>query len=108
MFEIPYEDALKGFLIFLRVGGILFTLPIFGDEPTPVRVRVLLSVAIAFVVYPVVMPNWFTGFPNSVLGLVVMGIKELTIGLMLGFVARIVFDAIIMAASVVGYQMGFG
>ena len=108
MFNIPHEEALKGFLIFLRVGGILFTLPVFGDEPTPVRVRVLLSVAIAFVLFPVVMPKWFTGFPTGILDLTVMGIKELTIGLMIGFIARIVFDAIIMAASIVGYQMGFG
>ena len=108
MFGIPYEDALKGFLIFLRIGGILFTLPIFGDEPTPVRVRIFFSIAIAFVLYPVIMPEWFTGFPTSILDLFVMSIKELLIGLMVGFIARIVFDAIIMASSIVGYQMGFG
>ena len=108
MFGIPYEDALKGALIFLRVGGIFFTLPVFGDEPTPVRVRVLLSVAVAFMLYSVVMPKWFTGIPNDLIGLAIMGAKELMIGLMLGFVARVVFDGVIMAASVVGYQMGFG
>lgn len=108
MFDLPYEDVLKGLLIFLRVGGVLFSLPVFGDEPTPMRVRMLLSAAIAFVLYPVVMPDWFQGFPTGMLSLTVMGIRELIIGLMIGFVARIVFDGIVMSASIVGYQMGFG
>ena len=108
MFNIPYDEALKGGLIFLRVSGIMFTLPIFGDEPTPVRVRVLLSAAIAFIVFPVIMPDWFRGMPNDIIGLGVMGARELIIGLLIGFISRVVFDGIIMAASVVGYQMGFG
>ena len=37
-----------------------------------------------------------------------MCIKEMIISLMIGFIAQVVFDAIIMASSIVGYQMGFG
>ncbi|SMF66494.1 flagellar biosynthetic protein FliR [Pseudobacteriovorax antillogorgiicola] len=108
MFNIPYDDAVKGGLIFLRVSGIVFTLPIFGDEPTPVRVRILFSVAIAFLLYPVIMPEWYRGMPQDAWAFAVMSARELIIGLMLGFVARLVFDGIVMAASIVGYQMGFG
>ncbi len=109
MFDLPYNVALAGAVIFLRISGILFTLPIIGDEPTPVRVRILLAVALAFVIYPVIMPQWFgEGMPDSLMGLLLLIVKELLVGLVIGFVSRLFFDGIIMAASIVGYQMGFG
>ena len=108
MFNLPYDMALVGGIIFLRISGILFTLPIIGDEPTPLRARILLAAALAFVIYPVVMPTWFTGMPKSLIGLALLVSKELIIGMVIGFISRLFFDGIVMAASIVGYQMGFG
>ncbi|NRA65216.1 MAG: flagellar biosynthetic protein FliR [Pseudobacteriovorax sp.] len=108
MFNLSYDSALIGFLIFIRISGILFTLPIFGDEPTPVRVRVLLSVGLSIVIFPIVMPEWMDALPKSGLELLFIVLKELFIGLSIGFISRLFFDGIVMAASLVGYQMGFG
>lgn len=108
MFEIPINDVLRGLLIFLRVGGILFALPVFGDQPTPVRARLLLSAALAYGLSPVIPQAWGTPLPTELLSLVGCVARELIVGLLLGFLARVAFEGMLMAASTVGYQMGFG
>lgn len=108
MFPIPVETILRGALIFIRVGGILFALPIFGDHPTPVRVRILLSVALSLCLLPIIPPDWGTKLPHDALAMGILVIKELSIGLLVGYVARVAFEGILFGASIVGYQMGFG
>ncbi len=108
IFDIPVEQILRGVLIFLRIGGLMFALPVFGDQPTPVHVRVLMSLALSIGIYPVVPAAWGIGIDLSVLGIGMIVVRELFIGLLLGYVARLIFDAIVLAAGLVGYQMGFG
>lgn len=108
MFAIPIQDILRGLLVFLRVGGILFALPVFGDQPTPVRVRLLLAAALAYGLSPVIPQTWGSPLPAELLGLAGCVARELVIGILLGFLARVAFEGMLMAASTVGYQMGFG
>jgi flagellar biosynthesis protein FliR len=108
MFEIPPEMILKGTLIFVRIGGILFFLPIFGDSPTPARVRVLLAAGLTFAFYNIVPPLTNIEQFNEVTTIVWALFKELLIGFTLGFITKIAFDGVLMAASLVGFQMGFG
>ncbi len=108
IYGLGVETILTGALIFVRVSGVMFGLPFFGDQPTPVRVRILLSVALSFVIQGLIPGTWLIEFPAELLPFIILVVKELCIGLFLGFTARIAFDSIIMAASLVGYQMGFG
>jgi flagellar biosynthetic protein FliR len=108
IYGITVESILTAALVFIRIGAILFALPFIGDEPTPVRVRILLAVAMTFAMQGLVPSNWLLEFPQDPLLYILLVFKEVCIGLFIGFVARIAFDAIIMAASLVGYQMGFG
>lgn len=108
VYDITVESILTATLIFVRVSGILFALPFIGDEPTPIRVRILLSIALTFTVHGLVPPDWLSSFPEDPLLYMLLVIKEVCIGLFIGFTARIAFDGIIMAASLVGFQMGFG
>lgn len=108
MLNLPYEVALEGVCCFIRIGGILFAVPFFGDQATPIRVRVLLAVALSLVVYPTLDPSWLIALPSSLLGFSFLVIKELFIGLFIGYVAKLVQEALIAAATIVGFQMGFG
>lgn len=108
IYDLSVEVILRAALVFVRVAGILFTLPIIGDQPTPVRVRILLSVAMAFALQGIIPDNWLPVVPEDVLAFFLLVIKEICIGTFLGFVARLAFDSIVMAASLVGFQMGFG
>lgn len=92
---------------FVRVGGIYFALPIFGDQPTPIRVRILLSVVTTYCLLHLVIKEPMA-LPESLLGFFSIVVKELSIGLLIGYVARLAFSGLTMAATFVGYQMGFG
>jgi flagellar biosynthetic protein FliR len=108
IYGLTVESILTGALIFIRVSAILFATPFFGDSPTPVQVRLLLGVALAFLMQAAVPPSWLGTLPSDPIAYALLVFREICIGLFLGFVARLAFDAIIMAASIVGFQMGFG
>lgn len=111
MFKIDPIQILIAVLAFVRIGGIIFALPIFGDEPVPVRVRVLLAIALTFGLYWTILPQWNTSYFTTATDLLMfsgMVIRELFIGLCIGFIARLAFEGVLMASGLVGYQMGFG
>lgn len=101
-------ELLIGALAFMRVSSIMFALPIIGDSPTPLRARLLASLALTIGIFPVLPSSWYAQVGLDFLPFVSVLIRELTIGLVFGFAARMLFDGLIMAASVVAYQMGFG
>ncbi len=105
---IPVIDLLAYALMFFRISAIYFALPLFGDNPTPIQIRILVSLATAFCIIPVVsIPIQFK-IPDSTAMIFVYVIKEVTVGLVIGFAARLAFDGLVMASTIVGYQMGFG
>ncbi len=108
IYGITVESILTAALVFIRISAILFALPFFGDQPIPTTVRVLLGVAMAFGFQSRVPADWVATFPTDAITYTIMVVKEVVIGLFMGFVGRIAFDGILMAASLVGYQMGFG
>ncbi len=107
IYGLTVQDILTGVLVFLRIGAILFALPFFGDNPTPVQVRILLAVALTLALYPLIPQPWVAKFPDDMVGYFLLVIRELCIGISIGFIGRMAFDGILMAASVAGYQMGF-
>ncbi len=108
IYGLTVESILTGALIFVRISALLFALPFFGDEPIPVPVRVLLAVALAFGFSARVPETWIGALPSDAIPFIWMVIKEIAIGLFVGFIGKLAFDGILMAASLVGYQMGFG
>ena len=109
MFEIQEREILDFVLIFLRVGGIFSLLPLFGDQPVPIRVRILASVLLAWFAHSLVPPQMLLKeMPTDIVLMSSYVVRELMVGLGIGFVARISFEGILLSASIVGYQMGFG
>ncbi len=108
MFFLSPDTILSPALAFIRVGAVLFALPIFGDSPTPVRVRVLLALAITAVIQPMLSPAWNINMNMDVIAYAALVAREVLVGLVLGFLTRLVFDGLVHAADIVAYQMGFG
>ena len=104
------ETILFYLLIFVRISGIVFFLPIFGDSPTPIRVRILLFFALCLAVAGMI-PFDLSGINSSytsVLSYSFIIFKELLIGAFIGYIAKMAFAGLTMSASIVGYPMGFG
>ena len=103
-FSLP---LIQGFLICLaRVGSMFGSIPVFNGGQVPPQLRLGIVVLFALLVYPVV-----SGFiPDQSFGsieLALLLIQEVILGLMVGFLAQLVFMAAEFAGSLIGYQMGF-
>jgi len=91
---------------FVRVGAFLMVMPVVGGSFVPLKVRLILAVALTGVIAPVI-PIASTPEVLSVAGLVTMT-QEIAIGVMLGFLVQLVFDAIALGGQVIGMSMGLG
>jgi len=91
---------------FVRIGAFLMVMPLAGGSFVPVRVRLLLAVVLTIAIAPMV-PSTATREVLSAAGLVTM-IQEIGIGVALGFLVQLVFDAIALGGQVIGMSMGLG
>ena len=92
--------------ILARVMGVMAFAPIFGSNMVMTRrARLFLGVAISFAIfqaYPYT-PLGYTTF----LGYTVILVKELVVGVTLGFMANITMSIISMAGQFIDREMGF-
>lgn len=90
----------------IRISALFITIPVFSLHAVPAQVRMLLSIAITFVVVPLIPP-----MPQleifSYAGLMVT-IQQLFIGLISGFVLQCVFAAVAIGGVGVSNGMGLG
>lgn len=91
---------------FVRIGAFLMVMPVVGGSFVPVKVRLLLATALTGVIAPVI-PIASTPEVLSAAGLVTMT-REIAIGVTLGFLVQLVFDAIALGGQVIGMSMGLG
>jgi flagellar biosynthetic protein FliR len=91
---------------FVRIGAFLMVMPLIGGSFVPTKVRLLLAVVLTAVLAPVIptMPNLDV---LSAAGLVTV-IQEVAIGVAMGFLVQLVFDAIALGGQVIGMSMGLG
>jgi flagellar biosynthetic protein FliR len=91
---------------FVRIGAFLMVMPVIGTSFVPVRVRLLLAIVLTVVIAPIVPPA-ATEELLSLAGLVMM-VQEIAIGVAMGFLVQLVFDAIALGGQVIGMSMGLG
>ncbi len=98
------NDPITWMFVFGRVSALLVVLPIFSATNVPVRLRVALGALVACLVSAILPP---TPVSHLSFGAVVsmMGV-EVGIGLVLGFVCRILFYAVELAGTVITTEMG--
>ena len=91
---------------FVRIGAFLMVMPIIGGSFVPVKVRLLLALVLTIAIAPIVPPT-ATQDVLSAAGLVTV-IQEIAIGVAMGFLVQLVFDAIALGGQVIGMSMGLG
>ncbi len=94
-------------LVFVRIGGLMIAAPVFSHMSVPVRVRIFLSVIMAYVLVGFVPGPLPPHLSDPVAFIVSIGIEAMT-GVMLGFAAQFVFWSVQYAGEVIGYQMALG
>ena len=93
--------------VFARVTALFHTAPVFGATEVPRQVKVGLSAIISFVLVPIVKPSLGHTVPASLYATIGMLVGQIVIGLAMGFVVSLLFDAVRVAGNILDYQMGF-
>ena len=90
----------------LRISAMFVAVPLFSLRAVPARVRLILSVAMTFVVMPL-LPVFPAVDMFSYEGIRV-AIAQVMIGLSSGFIVQLVFAAVVFAGQGVALSMGLG
>jgi len=103
---IPVEKFQSFLLCAARIGALMGSIPIFSGEQTPVKLRTGLALGISILLFPILDPLIPLQEFKPV-GLAVLVANEALLGFMVGLIARLIFTAVELGGTVIGYQMGF-
>ncbi len=90
----------------LRVGGFVLTAPIGSETVIPGKVKIILSLSLAFLMAPLVqVPAALTIFSGAGL---LAAVQEMLIGVAIGLVVQLTFEALTFAGQTISLTMGLG
>ncbi len=92
-------------MVFARVGTSFMLMPGIGDNYTPARTRLLLSLGLSICIAPIVRPM-MPPEPDSVPGLFLMLLFEMVIGAFIGTLAQILMSVMETAGQFIAQQIG--
>lgn len=92
-------------LIFCRITAFFVVVPVFSSQSVPTTFKIGLSFFVSMVIFSSGSMN--VTVPQD-LGYVLLVMREVLIGLLLGFVAYLMFMTIQTAGSFIDIQIGFG
>jgi flagellar biosynthesis protein FliR len=89
---------------FLRIGALLWAMPLFGDQQGIVRVRILLALALAGLMAPI-LPDMPVVDPLSLTALVIAA-EQILLGFFLGLMLHMLFTIMSLLGQILSLQMG--
>jgi flagellar biosynthetic protein FliR len=98
---LPVSQAYlwTGFAVFIRIGAIMAVLPAFGDQPVPIRVRLVLGLMFTMIVAPAVSAD-ITDLPQAIPAAAMLLAPEVVIGLFFGLFLRFFILVLQIAGSI--------
>ncbi len=112
-FDFSQEELLSFFAVLTRFSVMIALLPFVGDRFIPAPAKILLSVAITIALFPALLRSGQVKPADAYIwGATTGGIVgtigiEVLFGLAMGYVSRLLFDAITLGANLAGNFMGF-
>lgn len=112
--KISQEELLTFFAVLVRYSVLIAVMPFVGDRLIPSPVKVLLALVVTFALFPaLVVQGQIHPGDAAVWGATTSGIAstigcEVLCGLLLGFTAKMLFEAVSFGGNLVGNFMGFG
>ncbi len=92
-------------LILVRISGFMVSAPIFSLRNVPMRVKTILAIAIAIVVFHVIPYEEIIYSTTVEYALVV--ITEMLAGLIMGFMANVAYYILSFAGQIIDQEIGF-
>lgn len=113
LFNLNQEEMLSFFAVLVRFSVLVSVLPFVGDHRVPMPVKILLSLAFTMVLYPALVTRGYVKpadalvWASSAGGIIGTVALEAIFALILGFTARMAFDAVSFGGNLAGNFMGF-
>lgn len=101
-----YGRAAGAALVFARVVGIFLSSPMVGGPAVPAPIRALLALALTVLLEPILHDRLPQGVANGWLYALALG-RELAVGLTLGWLLSLFFDAARFAGDLIGRNAGY-
>ena len=98
-------DLSNWMMVFLRFGALLYLFPVLSSTQFPIRLRVGLAALVAFLIAPT-LPASAAPVDEGFLSFASAMIREVAVGMTLGFVSRLSFHALELCAGIVGMEIG--
>lgn len=92
-------------VVFARVGSAFMVMPTIGDAFVSQRVRLMLGLAVSVLAAPVVQDR-IPPMPGDPFALLVLLMGEITVGVFIASVARLLMSALETAGSIIAVQAG--
>tara|TARA_B100001123_G_C15345850_1_gene1037116 strand:+ start:22302 stop:23099 length:798 start_codon:yes stop_codon:yes gene_type:complete len=94
-------------LVFTRLSAMLITLPIFSYPMISGRIRIMFGFVLTLIIGSIVNIEAIPPITNLWI-LAGLMVKEVIIGMIIGFGGRLIFEGFSIAGGIVGLQMGMG
>ncbi len=93
------------FLVVVRIGAIVMTMPVFRSQSIPILFKLGLAFAVSMALFSILQLEPLPVY-NHIFPFAIGVIGELMIGISIGLSIRLVFAGIQIAGQLAGYQMG--
>lgn len=90
-------------MLFCRLGSAIMLFPGIGDSYVNARSRLLFALAFALLLTPLFI-NQMPQVPGSAFMLGLMILAEITVGIAMGLMVRIIFSAMHIAGTIISFQ----
>lgn len=113
LFNLDMNEVMTFFAVLVRFSVLFSVLPFFGDRMVPGPVKILMSLLLSILLFPALRGSGYVKIADARIwsattsGLVGTLALEVMFGLALGYVARLIFDAILIGGNLVGNFMGY-
>jgi flagellar biosynthesis protein FliR len=91
---------------FVRIGSCLMAAPLFSASYVPARIRIVLALALTVLVLPVIPHP--AGLTLLSADGVVTTAQQIVVGVAMGFVVQLMFDALTLGGQMLANGMGLG
>jgi flagellar biosynthetic protein FliR len=105
LYQFPEGQIIAFALVLLRVIAFFVAWPVFGTNLVPTPVKILLSLAVSLMMFPTLKfqnPDLIR-ISEEIIGL---ALREVSLGLILGFMMRMFFFAISMSGEIISVSVG--
>lgn len=105
--KILSDYAYVFILIMLRYNGLFLLTPILSSGLIVNRLKIAFSFFLALITVPLVTELYTVEIPGNLLLILADILKELSIGLIMGFIVLLIFSAIQLAGQYIDMRMAF-